>query len=199
VGKKLPRLVIVSGSSASGKSSIARDLAINLEMALLAQDDLKEALFDALGNPKDDVESERLGIASQLLIERLGMRILESGVGIVVEGNFWRGRAEAALGPLAARSRAAMVHCRIEPEAMVKRIKKRIEGEKKRHPGHRDFDPDPEFVKLLEDPKAFAAARPDVEPLTLPIPMMELDTTEDHNPDIEPITKWIRKATQVDD
>jgi len=36
VTKALPRLVIVSGSSASGKSSIARDIARKLELPLLA-------------------------------------------------------------------------------------------------------------------------------------------------------------------
>jgi predicted kinase len=94
MAKKLPRLVIVSGASASGKSSIARDLAAELKLALLAKDDLKEGLFDSLGNPRDEAESQRLGTASYLLIERIGTRILESGVGLVVEGNFWRGRAE---------------------------------------------------------------------------------------------------------
>jgi predicted kinase len=126
--KKRPRLVIVSGSSASGKSSIARDVAAEMGLAFLALDDVKEGLFDSLGVPKDEAESERLDIASYLLIDRLGRRILESGVGVVVEGNFWRGRAELTLGPLVARSRAAIVHCQIAPEAMVKRIKKRSRG-----------------------------------------------------------------------
>src|SRR5438270_2801998 len=69
--RKRPRLVIVSGSSASGKSSIARELAAELELAYLALDDVKEGLFDSLGVPKDEAESERLDIAVYLLIDRL--------------------------------------------------------------------------------------------------------------------------------
>jgi predicted kinase len=195
--KKRPRLVIVSGSSASGKSSIARDLAGELGLAFLALDDLKEGLFDSLGVPKDEAEAERLDIASYLLIDRLGRRILESGVGLVVEGNFWRGRAELTLGPLVARSRAAIVHCQIAPEAMVRRIKKRVEGKKKRHPGHADVDPDPAFVKLLDDPEQFVAGRQDVDPPNVDAPILRLDTTEDHNPDLEPIVEWVKKATRA--
>ena len=190
--------MIVSGASATGKTSIAKEIAAELQLPLLAKDDIKEGLFDSLGNPKDETESNRLGNAAYLLIERLGLRMLEAGVGLVVEGNFWRGRGEIALGPLVARSRPAVVHCEIEPEAMVERIKKRVEGEKKRHPGHRDHDPDAELLELLEDPKKFVASRRDVEPLDLDVPILRLDTTKEHNPDVGPIVDWIKKATKKD-
>jgi predicted kinase len=195
--KKRPRLVIVSGSSASGKSSIARELAAGMGLAVLALDDLKEGLFDSLGVPKEDAEAERYDIAAYLLIDRIGRRILESGVGLVVEGNFWRGRAELTLGPLVARSRPAIVHCQIAPSAMVKRIKKRVEGKKPRHPGHADVEADREFVESLQDPAAIAAARSDSEPPNVDAPVMRLDTTREHNPDVERIVAWVRQATRV--
>jgi predicted kinase len=195
MGEKLPRLVIVSGPSASGKSSIARDLARELGLALLAKDDIKEGLFDSLGRPRDDDQSHRLDTASYLLIERLGCRILESGLGVVAEGNFWRGSAEPCLGPLVARSRPAVLHCTIEPEAMVKRIKKRVTGKKKRHPGHMDSNPDPEFVQLLDDPEKFVEDRGDVAPPNLDVPIYELDTTKDHNPKLDKVVKWIKEVT----
>jgi predicted kinase len=185
--KKRPRLVIVSGASASGKSSIARELAAELGLTPLAIDDVKEGLFDSMGLPKDEDESERLDIAAHLLIDRLGRRALECGAGLVVEGNFWRGRAELTLGPLVARSRAAIVHCQIAPEAMVERIKKRVEGKKLRHPGHGDVEPDREFV----------AARRDLDPPNLDAPILRLDTTKDHNPDVGPIVEWVKKVTRA--
>jgi predicted kinase len=195
--KKRPRLVIVSGSSASGKSSIARELAAEMGLAVLALDDLKEGLFDSLGVPKDDAESERLDNAANQHNDRLGRRIIESGVGLVVEGNFWRGRAALTLGPLVARSRPAIVHCQIAPAAMVKRIKKRVEGKKPRHPGHTDGEADREFLESLEDPAAFAAGRSDVEPPNVDAPVMRLDATREHNPDVERIVAWIKQATRV--
>lgn len=196
MAKKLPRLVIVSGSSASGKSSIARDLAAELKLALLAKDDLKEGLFDSLGNPRDEAESHRLGTASYVLIERLGRRILEAGIGLVVEGNFWRGRAEASLGPLVARSRPAIVHCEIAPEELAERLRKRIEGKTKRHPGHLDSAPGSELLDLLDDPERLVAGRPDIEPPNLDVPILRLDTTKDHNPPVGKIAKWVKKVTQ---
>jgi predicted kinase len=195
MGNKLPRLVIVSGPSAAGKSSIARALAGELGLPLLAKDDIKEGLFDSLGRPTDEDESIRFDAATFVLVERLGRRILESGTGLVVEGNFGRAQSEPILAPLAGRSRAAIVHCTIEPPAMVARIKKRIEGKKKRHPGHMDHDPDPDFVEQLKDPEKFVETRLDVEPPSLPLPIYRLDTTKDHNPKLGKVVKWIRKAT----
>ena len=147
--------------------------------------------------PKDEVEAERLDVASYLLIDRLGRRVLDCGVGLVVEGNFARGRAELTLGPLVARSRATIVHCQIAPAAMVKRIKKRVEGKKQRHPGHADVEPDREFVKLLDNPARFAAARQDVDPPNLDVPIKRLDTTKNHNPDVESIVEWVKKVTRA--
>ena len=192
--KKLPRLVIVSGPSASGKTSIARDLAAELELALLAKDDLKEGLFDTLGNPDDEAESLRLDTAAYVLLQRLGERILESGVGLVVEGNFVRGRHEAHLGPLVARSRAAVLHCEIAPKAMAKRLKKRVVGKKRRHPGH--VDPPP---KLLEDPKKLVESRDDLEPPAIDAPIKRIDTTEEHNPPVGKLARWVKKATRAKD
>jgi predicted kinase len=192
--KKLPRLVIVSGPSASGKSSIARELAAELELALLAKDDMKEGLFDTLGNPDGEAQSARLDLAAYVLLERLGRRILESGVGLIVEGNFVRNRHEVHLGPLVARSRAVVLHCAIEPTAMARRLKKRVEGKKKRHPGH--THPDPE---LLEDPEKLVESRDDLEPPNLDVPVKRLDTTREHNPSAARVAKWVKKSTQLAD
>ena len=189
--KKLPRLVIISGPSASGKTSIARELAAELELALIAKDDVKEALFDTLGNPRDDAETARLGNASYVVMERLGCRILEAGVGLVVEGNFMRDRHEVHLGPLAARSRAVVLHCEIAPEAMAKRLKKRLTGKKKRHPGH--TMPDPE---LLEEPEKLVESREDLDPPNLDLPVKRVDTTREHNPPAGKLARWVKRATR---
>lgn len=190
--KKLPRLVIVSGPSGSGKSSIARDIAAELQIAILAKDDLKEGLFDSLGNPDDADVQARLDVAAYVLIERLGTRILEGGVGLVVEGNFTRGHHEAQLGPLVARSRASVIHCHVSPKAMAERLKKRLNGQKKRHPGH--VHPD---RKLLAKPAKLVESREDLEPPNLDVPIKQIDTTTNHNPSVAKLVSWVREVTKT--
>jgi predicted kinase len=69
----LPLLVVVTGASGSGKSTIAQDLASELGLPLLAKDDVKEALFDTLGVGDRDW-SRRLGVATYEILFAVARR-----------------------------------------------------------------------------------------------------------------------------
>ena len=56
--------VLVGGWPGSGKSTLAAALAGELDLPLLAKDEIKEALMDGLGRPRTVAESQRLGRAA---------------------------------------------------------------------------------------------------------------------------------------
>ena len=56
--------VLVGGWPGSGKTTLSRSLAAELEVSLLSKDAVKEALMDALGAPSDVEESRRVGRAA---------------------------------------------------------------------------------------------------------------------------------------
>jgi predicted kinase len=56
--------VLVGGWPGAGKSTLARALAAELVVPLLAKDEIKEALADSLGQPADVEASRRLGRAA---------------------------------------------------------------------------------------------------------------------------------------
>jgi predicted kinase len=56
--------VLVGGWPASGKTTLSRALARELDMAYLSKDEVKEALMDMLGAPITVPESQRLGRAA---------------------------------------------------------------------------------------------------------------------------------------
>ena len=91
-----PLLVIVGGTPASGKTTLANLLARELRLPLLARDTLKEALMDSLGSPSR-ARSMELGGASYALLFVVLDRLLDAGVGAILESNFSRGRSEAEL------------------------------------------------------------------------------------------------------
>jgi predicted kinase len=59
-----PLFVLVGGWPASGKSTLAAALALELGLPYLSKDEVKEALMDALGPPRDVAASRRLGVAA---------------------------------------------------------------------------------------------------------------------------------------
>jgi predicted kinase len=182
-----PWLVIVSGAPGSGKSTLACRLGTALGLPVLLRDELKETLYDTLGAP-DRAESARLGQASYALLAVVAGRLLEAGVGMVLESNFRRGLSETDLASLLTSARAALVHCEGEPETIVRRYRERAErGE--RHPGHHDSE---SFQRLRDE---LAAGL--FEPLDLGVPTLRVDTTteQEYTPEFEEIVAFLRAAS----
>src|ERR1700759_2711367 len=85
---KVTDLMIILGSPASGKTTLARRLGRQLGVSCLCKDDVKEALFDVLG-VADRSGSRRQSDASFAALLRLAQTQLEAGLSCIVEGN-WR-------------------------------------------------------------------------------------------------------------
>ena len=165
-----PRLVLVSGAPGSGKSTLARRLAPAFGLPLLMKDEFKEALYDtiAAGASPDPEQSAQLGRAAYALLYAVGHRLVDAGVGAILESNFYRGWAEPDLAPLVARMRAVQVHCGGDADVIVQRYRERAErGE--RHAGHND-------LTVISRLRAYLASGR-CEPLALAIPLLRVDTT----------------------
>ena len=113
-----------------GKSTVAGALAERLRLPLIAQDEIKEPLYDTLGTA-DTEWSSRLGKAAYALIFVLARSLLASGTSTIVEANFFRGQEEefAALP----EHRLVQLHCQAPLPVLLERYSSRT-----RHPGHRD-------------------------------------------------------------
>ncbi len=82
-----PALVIVTGHPASGKTTLARRLAFDLNLPCLVRDDIKEKLFDTLGW-SDRAWSKKLGGATYELIYLFAEIQLRAGNSFLLEFNF---------------------------------------------------------------------------------------------------------------
>ena len=106
-----PCLVIVTGPPGSGKTTLARRLARDLRLPLIAKDDIKETLFDALGW-RDREWSMRLGHASTEVQYHMLARELDAGQSVVAESAFIpplrRGAPSGAGGAVRLRGRAGI-------------------------------------------------------------------------------------------
>jgi predicted kinase len=88
-----PVYVLVSGPPASGKSTLAPELAVGLRLPLIAKDTIKDALMSVL--PVPDVEASRL-IGRAAVVAMLAVANA-SPVGAVIESNFHRSVARPEL------------------------------------------------------------------------------------------------------
>src|SRR5207248_11402654 len=106
-----PLLIIVGGAPGTGKTTLARELASRLRLALVAKDDMKEALADAVGSG-DRTRSRELGRAAYAVMRAVAARCLASGVGVILEANFHRELSGGWLRGLAALAPARVIVCR---------------------------------------------------------------------------------------
>ena len=85
----LPKLLIIAGLPASGKSTVARRLAGAFGMPVLEKDDLKEALFDTVGF-RNYPEKRQLDVAANAVLLRAAGAILDAGESLCLVNNFRR-------------------------------------------------------------------------------------------------------------
>jgi predicted kinase len=167
-------LTLVTGPPASGKTTLARPLAAQLGLPLLAKDTVKEALFDSLGTG-DRAWSRRLGGASYAVLLALAADLPAA----VLDANFYPAHAAAVR---AACPRPIEVFCRCPAEEVERRFLQRAAT---RHPGHVDRTLGPELRGLL-------AAGP--RPLNLGGPVLEVDTSTPV--DVPQVAEWVRRQTE---
>jgi predicted kinase len=130
-------LLVVTGPSCAGKTTLAQFLGRELSLPALQRDVFKETLFDTLGS-RDRDWSRTLGGASYDLLFALLEELMRAGCACIAESNFESGgRAEARLKGLCDRYGFAPVEilCSADVETLRERYWARLGS---RHPGHVD-------------------------------------------------------------
>ena len=135
-------LILITGLPGTGKSPLARALALHFAVPLICKDTVKEPLLDVIGAP-DRVESRRLSDASFAVMFALARECLHAGVDLILEGNFRPGQHEtellAAISPLVESVHVTQVLCRASEPVRIARLTARA-ADPSRHAGHRDAD-----------------------------------------------------------
>jgi predicted kinase len=179
-----PLLVIISGLSCTGKTTLARRLADETGLPLIYRDGLKETLFDTLGW-QDRAWSMKLGGASYALLYHVLEALLRTGRSLIVESNFNPAFDTAKLRDLTQRYGFApfQIQCVTEGSVLLQRFRQRSTSSE-RHPGHVDH------LNVEEFKPGPAQGRLDF--LDLGGTIMEIDTTDFDTVDYAAIVAVVR-------
>jgi len=177
VPRREPVFVIVSGPPASGKSTLAPQVAALLGLPLIAKDTIKDALMGVL-EVSDVDASRRLGRAS---VRAMLAVAAQSPIGAVIESNFYRSLARAELDALPGR--VIELFCRCSPDVAWDRYRSRA---RTRHAGH--FDHDRTRDELWNDEVA--------EPVAGGWPLLEVDTNTPV--DVTAVLEFVETHRQAD-
>lgn len=169
----MPALVIVCGPPASGKSVLATALGREISLPVISKDLIKEAMMDQLGG------TPAVGAAAFSVQFAIARQLLESGVGLILEGAFFREQTE--ITELASLGTTVVVSVSCELDVLEQRY---VQRHPTRHPGHRGPEALPDLRRRVVNGEY---GLPD-----LARPTLSVDTTGDISPSVSDVTQWVR-------
>jgi len=181
---KIPIIVLVSGLSGTGKSTLAKIIAKEFELPYFSKDMFKELLFDELGY-LDREWSKKLGKTSYAILYKITDSLLKTGKSFILESNFKPEVDREIFLKLQKEYSFKIVEvlCFADGKVLFERFKQRAESGQ-RHPGHVDHLCYEEQEKILLKGKAESMNLGEV---------IEVETTDFEKVNYKEILKKIEK------
>ncbi|MFF5074901.1 AAA family ATPase [Micromonospora olivasterospora] len=176
-----PTLVVVSGPSGVGKTTLAHLLARRIGCPAICRDEIKEGMVHAAGEftagPSDELTLRTLPTFFNVL-----QVLLTAGVTTVAEAAFQDRLWRPGLQPFLGIADIRVVHCRVGAPTALDRIQRR-QGENATRRAHADA--------YLGDRQTHAVGHHGFQPVRLDVPEIEVDTSHGYRPGLDEIVTFV--------
>lgn len=181
---KKPTLIIISGFPATGKTTIAKKLSEHFSLPLVCVDELKEMIFDRIGNWEDEQLFYSVSKASYDLMYYTASSMLSMGQSCIIEAFLRAKMAEPRIAKLREKYSCQLLQFQLNTDfnKLIERYDAR-HNSKERHPCHPGNIPREEFIKLKGKSKMVKIGRETVV----------LDTTDFEKIDWQMIFKKVKE------
>jgi predicted kinase len=180
-----PLLIVVTGSPASGKTTLAHILAEKINCPVLSRDELKEGYINTLNLTHNQLNNSVDLHVYDTFFEAIDL-LISKGISIIIEAAFrdklWRPK----LLDLLNKAEIKIIIC----QANFDLIKTRFNSRLLNNPGREKFHGD---QSLSLSKEKFIALTENYQPINIDAPTLQVDTTDNYNPAIEEIMNFIRR------
>jgi predicted kinase len=179
-------IIILQGGPAVGKTQLAHRLVKDLDIGLLAKDDIKELLFDKIGLPADRNESRAYGEVTMKTLFMIADKMAGLGKDFIIESAFNKQLADSDLQALKDKHQCKMIqlYCYTDPETQLNRYNNRI-ADGTRHKGH--------FDQPIESSDTFVRFQESYPRLSL-TPVIDVDTTNFGEKDYDSFLRLLKQS-----
>ncbi|MEO7046056.1 MAG: AAA family ATPase [Ferruginibacter sp.] len=180
---KKPSLIVVTGSPASGKTTLASILSSKINCPLISRDQLKEGYINTLKVTHNQLDKSVDWYIYNVFFDAIDL-FISKGISIIIEAAFqdqlWRPKLLSLLD----KTEIKIIIC----NANLKLIKARFNDRLLNNPDREKFHGD-QLASSSKD--YFISITKDYKPVNINVPTLQVDTTENYNPVVEDIINFI--------
>lgn len=180
-----PLLIVVTGSPASGKTTLASFLADKINCPLLSRDELKEGLINTLNLAHTQLDKSVDLHVYNTFFETIDL-LISKRISIIAEAAFQNKLWKPKLLNLIDKAEIKIVICKANLDLIKIRFANRLSYNPDREKYHGD-------QSLSLSKEQFTSLIENYEPVNIDAPTLQIDTTDNYNPSIEEIINFIRQ------